>query len=1023
MIKYLISRPISVFVSFGIAVMLGILAYVNIPTSLLPDIPVPEISVKITGNNLSARELENTVVSPLRQQLMQVGHLRDIKSETQDEHARLRLMFDYGTQMNYAFVEANEKVDAAMNYLPKTISRPQVIKTNASDLPIFDLILSLKNDNPFVETDKNTFLQMCDLAQNVIKRRLEQLPEIAMVDESGLWEKQLVITVDPKKMALMNISEKEIEQTFANNNVETSGSTVRNGNYEYNIRFATSLNSPEEVGNIIMQKDKRLFRLKDIATIKLQTAELKGEVFYDGKQALALSIIKQPNAKMEKLKTQIDYTIGVFKEQYPDINFAVTHDQSQLLTVTMNSLKQDLFIGIILIFVITLFFMRNIQLPFIIGLSLIVALIISIGALYLFHISLNIVSLAGLILSIGMMIDSAIIVTDDITQYRQQGYSLDDACIKGTGEVITPMLSSTLTTIAVFLPLIFMNGIAGAIFYDQAISITLSLLVSYFTAILFTPVLYKIFFSFSNAKTAEPVKKKELKGLFSFYDKGFEWAFAHRKFTCFAALCCIPASIILYIFIQKEKMPSLTHDEIVLSIDWNENIHVKENKRRTHKVLQHFEPQTVEHTALIGRQQFLIGNKRNLDISESKIYMKAPGPRSLATLEKEINHYFESNYPKAIITLNPPETVFEEIFPTSDPEIQIALFPHNGSWAFTSDSLWKFKDILQANTQESITLPPYSYQLLVHIDYGKLLTYGISYENVVHTLKNSLGDNLFATLKNSSEYLPVLIEREKKDIERILSESFVKGHSDKESYPLKDFVTLSSTTERKEIISGRNGEYLPFKYMNINHRNSIEKKIQHTMNKHPEWNYMLSGTIFDNQEMLTALLIILLVSLIMMYLIMTAQFESFVQPLILLTEIPIDIAAALALLMIFGETMNLMSAIGIVVTCGVIVNDSILKIDLVNELRAKGKPLHEAIHEAGKRRLRAITMTSLTTIFALVPILFTNDMGSELQKPLAIAMIGAMFIGTLVSLFVVPLFYWFMYIKQERKLRQDHLPT
>lgn len=1015
MIKYLIAHPVSVFVSFAIAVMLGLLAYFHIPTSLLPDIPVPEISVRIAGDNLSARELENLVVAPLRQQLMQVGHLRDIRSETQDEQARLSLVFDYGTRMNLAFVETNEKVDAAMNSLPKSVSRPQVVKTNASDLPVFDLILTLRADEPFAETNESSFLQLCDLAQNVIKRRLEQLPEVAMVDVSGLWERQLVITADHKLLASMGITGKDIEQAFANNNVETGGTTVRNGNYEYNIRFVTSLRTPEEVGNIIMRNGNRLFRLKDVARIEYRTAEPKGETFYNGKRALVLSVIKQPHAKMEALKQQIDYTLGTFGRQYSAIDFAVTHDQSELLVVTMNSLKRDLLIGMILIFVVTFLFMRNAKLPFVIGLSLIVSLIISIGALYLFRISLNIVSLAGLILSVGMMIDSAIIVTDDITQYRQQGYSLDEACIKGTEEVITPMLSSTLTTIAVFLPLIFLSGIAGALFYDQALSVTLSLLVSYITAVLFTPVLYKIFFLHGDKK-GKGVNIKSFTYQFNLYDKAFTWAFAHKKTICSMALGCIPLCFLLYAVIEKEKMPALGHNEVVVAVNWNENIHIDENTRRTHRFIRHLGDGLVEYTALVARQQFLIGNKRNLDVSETKLYIKAPGIDSLEIIKNKITDYFESNYPKTIVTLSPPETVFEEVFPTSEPEMQIELFPANGSWAFSPDSLGRFREIVQQNTGEWITPPPYDYQLQVHIDYEKMLMYDVSYDEVVYALKNCLGDNRFATLRSSSGYLPVSLGREKKAMDRILSESFVKGSSTGEAYPLNDFVSLSSSTERKKIVAGRSGEYLPFQYRNVVHGGSLEEKIRNTLVKHPEWSYSLSGTIFENREMLNGLLIVLLVSIVLMYLIMTAQFESFVQPLILLSEIPIDIAAALALLMLFGQTMNLMSAIGIVVTCGIIVNDSILKINLVNELRASGKPLYEAIHQAGRRRLRAIVMTSLTTIFALAPILFSHDMGSELQKPLAVAMIGAMFVGTLVSLFVVPLFYWFVYHKKQDEL-------
>lgn len=1012
MIKYLISRPISVFVSFGIAVLLGILAYLNIPTSLLPNIPVPEILVKVAGNNLSAQELETTVVSPLMQQLMQVGHLRDIKSETQDEQAQLRLTFEYGTQMNLAFVETNEKVDAAMNRLPKSTHRPQVVKTNASDLPVFDLVLTLNNEEPFVDTDESSFLQMCELTKNVIKRRLEQLPEVAMVDVTGVWDRNLVIVADKKKMSSMGITEKDIEQAFERNNVITSGARVRNGNYEYNIRFETSLGSLEEVANVVMKRGDRLFRLKDVAKIEYKTSELKGETFYNGKRALVLSIIKQPNVKMEALKSQIDYTLGSFRQQYSEIDFAITHDQSKLLTLTMNSLSQDLIAGVILIFIITIFFMRNIKLPFVIGISLLVSIVISIGAIYLFRISINIISLAGIILSAGMMIDSAIIVTDDITQYRHQGYSLDEACIKGTEDVITPMLSSTLTTIAVFLPLIFLSGIAGAIFYDQAVSITLCLLVSYFTAILFTPVLYKLLFSYTT-RFNKSANMSKLRGLFIFYDTTFAWAFAHRKMVCLVTLASIPLCFFLYNSIDKEKMPTLSYDEVVVYIDWNDNIHTSENSRRTNQFIQNIDNQIAEYTSFVARQQFVVGNKRSLSSSEVKVYIKAPNSSCLGLLKKNIADYFKSNYPNASITFLPPETVFEEIFLTSEPEMQIELFPYNRTFLGTADSLWRFRDLVQKSTGEFITAPSFAYLLQVHIDSEKLLRYGVSYNDVVYALKNSLGENVFATLKSSSQYLPVQIDRERKTMERILTESFVNGESKHKSYPLKDFVTISGAEEQKVIESGKSGTFIPFKYMDVENSSSLESKIRTTMANFSEWNYSLSGTIFENQKMLNGLLIILLVSIVMMYLIMTAQFESFIQPLILLLEIPIDIAAALILLMALGQTMNLMSAIGIVVSCGVLVNDSILKINLINELRIQGRPLYEAIHEAGVRRLRAIVMTSLTSIFAMVPILFTHDMGSELQKPLAIAMIGTMFVGTLVSLFVIPLFYWYAYSRKQ----------
>lgn len=219
----------------------------------------------------------------------------------------------------------------------------------------------------------------------------------------------------------------------------------------------------------------------------------------------------------------------------------------------------------------------------------------------------------------------------------------------------------------------------------------------------------------------------------------------------------------------------------------------------------------------------------------------------------------------------------------------------------------------------------------------------------------------------------------------------------------------------KSITAGRNGEYIPYKFYGVENAEKLMTQVKETSSETGDWDIAFSGSFFSNQKMLDELVVILFISLLLMYFILAAQFESFMQPLLVLMEIPIDVAFALVLLWVCGHTLNLMSAIGLIVTCGIVINDSILKLDAINELRKEGVPLLEAIHEAGRRRLRPIIMTSLTTIFAMVPLLFSFDLGSELQKPLSIAMIGTMTIGTLVSLFIIPLLYWFIYRNKEKR--------
>lgn len=310
-------------------------------------------------------------------------------------------------------------------------------------------------------------------------------------------------------------------------------------------------------------------------------------------------------------------------------------------------------------------------------------------------------------------------------------------------------------------------------------------------------------------------------------------------------------------------------------------------------------------------------------------------------------------------------------------------------------------------------------QLNLCIDKEKLLLYRVSYNELYRVLKTAFRENSVTMLRSYQQYLPINIAGNEKTVNRVLRETLVRtqpdGKGEVEHIPLWELVGVTPSEDLKSITSGRNGEFVPFDFYGVRDADKLMREVKLTAENTGDWDTGFSGSFFSNREMLDELVVILLISLLLMYFILAAQFESFLQPLLVLAEIPIDVAFALLLLWICGHTLNLMSAIGLIVTCGIVINDSILKLDAINELRKAGVPLLEAIHEAGRRRLRPIIMTSLTTIFAMVPLLFSSDMGSELQKPLSIAMIGTMTIGTAVSLFIIPLLYWFIYKNDEKR--------
>jgi multidrug efflux pump subunit AcrB len=1016
--------------AFTACFIVGLITYFTLPVSLLPDIAIPEITVQVTGRNTSARELENTVVRTVRQQLMQVNRLRDIKSETRDGAGLIRLYFDFGVDTDLAFIEVNEKIDAAMNYLPREVERPRVIKASATDIPVLYLNLTLKSpddnrppatdsDSPDFRPEDARFLSLCDFAETVIKRRIEQLPEVAMVDVTGIVTRQLQIVPDMAQLGMAGITVEDIEKALADNNIEPGNMTVRDGYYEYNIKFSTMLRTAEDVGNIYLRRSGHIYQLKELASVAIVPEKETGLSLSGNRRAVTLAVIKQADEKMETMKKSLGGVMDYFSTVYPDIEFAVSQNQTELLDYTISNLKQNLSLGFIFICIVTILFLGDVKSPLVIGVSMIASLVVSFLFFYLFHMSLNIISLSGLILALGMMIDNSIIVTENISQYRAMGYSLEEACDRGTTEVITPMLSSTFTTIVVFVPLVFMSGIAGAIFYDQAFSVSIGLIVSYFTGIMLLPVLYKQVYGVNNKlfnlNVRNLIGEHSLDRL---YDAGVDFVFRHKTASILSIIVALPLCFLLFKWTPKSRMPEIDQREVIAFVEWGENIHVGENRVRVEALFREVAPLTGEQTAYIGQQQFLLNRDRELSVSEAELYFKTEKPSEILPLCEHVTGWLNRNYPGAILSFSPPVTVFEKLFVTGEADLVAEFYSRNKAEAPSPAVIHRWESAITEKTGHAPSGVSFDNQLNLLIDRQKLLLYNVSYDEVYRTLKTAFKDNEAAMLRSYQQYLPITIAGDRRSVDDLMRSTLVRTVPEQdrpERYiPLRSLVSIIPGEDLKTITAGKNGEYIPFDFYGVDDAGQLMADIGESIRRVSgtgEWDVDFSGSFFSNRKMLGELVIILFVSVLLMYFILAAQFESFLQPLIVLLEIPIDTAAALLVLWVCGHSLNLMSAIGIVVTCGVIINDSILKLDAINELRKTGVPLLEAIHEAGRRRLRPIVMTSLTTIFAMVPLLFSFDMGSELQKPLAIAMISAMLIGTVVSLFIIPLVYWMIYRK------------
>ncbi|MEP0262334.1 efflux RND transporter permease subunit [Dokdonia sp.] len=997
MIRFLLQRPVAVFMASLAFLLLGTVAIFKIPTALMPDIPIPKITIQVSYPNNTARELETNVIRPLRNQLLQISRLKDISSEARDGSGTITLVFDYGVNTDFAFIETNEKVDATLNFLPRNLERPKVIKAATSDIPIINLTVGLKE--PY--TDER-FLQLSEFTETVLKKRIEQLPDIALADMSGQIEGELIITPNRDAIISLNITNELITNTIRQNNFELGNLIIQNGIYQYNFKFSNPLRTQKDIEDIYITVSGRLFQLKDIAKVKLQPRKQRGSVFLNGERVLVLSIIKQADAKVYKLQEDLEALTKSLTTDYPDLVFHTNQDQTKLLKVSIDNLKSSLWIGSSLAILMMFFFLRDFKSPIIIGLSIPLSLIISVLLMYVFGLSINIISLSGLILGVGMMIDNAIIVIDNITQKIKAGFSLFDACTHGTNEIITPLISSVLTTCSVFIPLLFLSGITGALFYDQALAVSIGLVSSLLVSILIIPVIYlrlhtkkyKIENWFRGS-----LKTQQLEIL---YERGYYFFFKQKWIVYTIAGLGTGLAILFLNILPYSQLPDLDQRETILTIDWNDNITLKENKRRIQDIVISTQG-IINHYSLIGEQQFLLQREQIKGFSEADVYIEAATSSDLIHIQHTITNSIKSKYAFAKAYFSPPKTIFEYTFGSDQTALKAHVYAKNGLEVPLVEELPEIDQLFDTKTSSKVSLKE---TIIIQVLFENIALYNINYQSLINELKTALGEYVIDDLKTAQKFIPIKLSYNPVDLEKILASLFVEN-VDKELIPVKNVIKIQNIAQYKSIQADRSGEFLPY---TLDTQNAIDDEVDLLYNQFrtSPYNIRFSGNWFDIKTLSKELYIVIFIAVLLLYFIMAAQFESLWQPFIILLEIPIDIGGALCMLWLFGGTINIMAAIGIVVMSGIIINDSILKLHTINLLRKEGYTVDEAIKRGGTMRFKPILMTSLTTILALFPFLFLQSLGSILQRPLALTVIGGMLIGTFISLYFIPLLYSFL---------------
>lgn len=1001
MTRYFIQRPIAVIMTFVALIGLSVLAWLNRPVSLLPDIDVPEMAIRVDYANASPEAIENNILKPMRESLATMQGLSDLQSTASNENGLLRLRFDYGQRMDLAFVEVNEKIDRLTDQFPADMSRPRVIRVNYTDIPIAKVQLIPKDEGNMVESSR--------LAENVIKKRIEQIEGISLVDLNGTVDEQIKIIPDLKALERAGLEIESISQAIQSANQELGGVEVKDGQYQYYMRMAGRLNNAEDIAQIPVRiNEEKYIPIHQLAEVKTAEEKVSGFHFFNQNRGIVMNIHKQPQAVMTELMPEIEKSIAQFKKDYPTLDIAITQDQSIFLKAGINNLQGSLLFGGLFAFGVLFLFMGSFRLPVIMGISLPLSLILSFLFFEIFGLSINIISLSGLALGLGMLIDNAIIVLENISRKRMEGLNLLDACVAGVGEVRGALISSVLTTLAVFVPLIFLSGVSGVLFFDQAVSVGIILSVSLGVSFVLLPLLYRLFFE--KKKDFKKEDSRFFKSIIRGFEKSHHWSFQNKGLSFFLIILIIPLGLWAIWNMEQKGLPEITRTDAVVEINWNEPIDVIENAKRSQEILSAISEELQFSETDAGIPQYLL-SLENAELQQSLIYLQFENEevknQTLAILERQVRHA----YPKASYKNENAKNAFDMLFASEEPYFRVQWQDPN----LKNANPETVKPVLESFPADKFQVGPSLEEessMILTIKKPKLLQYGIRPEQIISQLERVLGNYKISELKQFAIITPVVLETDQKAFEDLLKTAKVRN-SEGKSYALRNFVEYEWGNRLKKITADVSGTYF-----SVNLTEDVvqtnQKELVSNINQWASQNSLIqkiSGRYFSDQENLKELAFILLISVVLLYFILSAQFESFWQPLIVIFTLPFGIMGAMIVLWLGGSSINIMSAIGMVVMLGIMVNDAILKVDTMNRniknLEKKDKEsVYEAIFSAGKIRLKPILMTSITTLLALSPVLLSGGLGAELQKPLVLAVMGGLTIGTFTALYFVPLVYY-----------------
>ena len=1012
--QFSVNYPVTVLMVVLGVVLLGYISYDKLGVDLFPDLNSPRIFVEVTSGERPPEEMEQQFVENIEALAIRQSDVVQVTSVSRVGSAQITVEYAWNKDMDEAFLDLQK----ALNTLTQNseIDELKITQHDPNTTPV--MIIGLTHDEI---TDMN---ELRKVAENYIRNELVRLEGVAEVELSGQEESEIIIETDVYRLESQNLSMDEIASRIQNFNRNVSGGRISDMGIQYIVKGVSMLQDVEDFENLIVgykavrtQASEQSAEgvemapiyLKDVAFVRVGNKDPDNIVHINGERCVGLSIYKETKYNTVRSVEQIDEALVNIEKALPGYKLTKVTNQGRFISSAISEVQETALLGILLAVVVLFLFLRRFGTTLIVSIAIPISIIATFNLMYFNHLTINIMTLGGLALGAGMLVDNAIVVMENIFRNHENGMSVREAAVTGTAQVGGAITASTLTTIVVFLPIVYLHGASGELFKDQAWTVAFSLLSSLVVAIFLIPMMYDRFYR----KRKAPLKAKSVQ--VAGYGRFLEKVLKMKWIVIIVSTVAIAASVLLVPYIGTEFMPKTETRELTIDLKLQEGTKLERTEatvRNIEEILKEYLGDNLDIVfAQAGPSGGLSSDETAVfegeNTAQIKVILNKQSTISTESIVKTLSNMM-NNVPGLELTFSQEESALQSILGTDESPVVVEvrgeeLDEIENIVNQVKEKMLRMEGLFNVQTSIEDGAP----EVEVHVDRMRAGMYNLNINTVISQIQEQLEGMNAGQLEKSGEMQDITIKVPEKGIDEI--NSFIITSGD-QVFRLNEIADVTYGVAPKEIIrrnQNRIGKVTAQleKGIALDHvANDIREQVS-TIDLLPEYRIMVTGEEEKRQESLQNLTFALLLSIVLVYMVMASQFESLIHPFTILLTIPLAVVGTIITFFLLGKTLNIMAIIGVIMLVGIAVNDSIILVDRINQLIREGVDRKQAILQAGQQRIRPIIMTSLTTILALLPLTFGFGESASLRSPMALAVVGGLITSTLLTLVVIPCVY------------------